>query len=63
MKIVGNCPRCGAPIYAAVHNLVELALPENHFSCDCRELVKAELRIHSQPSGMPLRAVDVSKDS
>lgn len=33
--IVGHCPRCGGPIYAAAKLVVEGKPPGNIYSCGC----------------------------
>ncbi len=41
-KNVGNCPRCGAPLYETTEDDV----PEIHYTCECR-------KTKTQQSGKP----------
>lgn len=36
MMIVGNCPHCGAPIWAQDSGWLSILPPPSMFSCNCR---------------------------
>ena len=42
--IVGSCPHCGAPIWTRRPQKRQKEVPENKYTCECKELAQQVLR-------------------
>lgn len=41
-QLVGNCPKCGAPIWAVPSPTAGTAIPQTVFTCECRNKVEVQ---------------------